>query len=153
MAALAVDLFALVLRRGVVHDQHHRLIRRSEFQNQRGQHASQRPVGPDPQRQNAMKIAPMSLGQGARRAQHAGDGSLAHRHDGPEDQDGDALESGACECYGEPGNQRLRRLGQTHVGLLSESQDVIYPRLSAGVRSFDMRNFPCESFKKRQKSS
>ena len=137
MLPFAVDALALVLRAGVVDRADHRLVQRDQFQHHRRKHLAQWPVGPGAATEDAMKTAPMSLGQRPEGPQDGGDSALAHRKDRANHQDGRPLESRARECYREGRNERLRRLGNAkHIGLLSDSQDCDKPRMYGGVRFF-----------------
>ena len=135
MTPLAIDLLALVLRRGVVCRTNHRLVRGNQLQHHRRQNLGQRPARPDPTTKHAVKIGPMSLGQWPHGPQHAGDGAMPQGEDRAEKQDEHALESWTGECYRERRDERLRRSGKTeHIGLHSGSLDCDNPRMYGGVR-------------------
>jgi hypothetical protein len=152
MTPFAINVFALVLRRGVVHRTNHRLIDRDKLQHHRGQYLPQRPTRPNPATEHAMKIRPMSLRQWTDRSEHGGDGAMPQGKNRAEHQNQHTLESRASKCYRERRNKRLRRLGKTnHIGLLSDSPSE-HQRMYGGVRfvgSLCLREPPIKNGKSR----
>src|SRR4029079_8513257 len=78
---------------------------------------------------DAVIIAEVPPAQRPRRPQRAGDGVPAGGQHEPDEQEQRPLERGPGECYREPRQQRLRRFGQQHHGLLPARLNLAKPSM------------------------
>ena len=121
MTAFAIDVFAPVLRRGIVHRHQHRFVQKNKVQNRRRQDLAQRPQRPDRARKDPVIAAVMTGEDRSHRPQDRRHRSSARRQDGADSQRNNALERWLGKCGRKTHEKRLRcRWDSKHNGLLSD---------------------------------